>query len=487
MGDLKGAHVFSSGALEMMLDRAMGKTLGQADVAGIIKQGRFNKGVAGLVVETSILGYPQDSDRRADLIVDGVPTELKTTGILRRKTPAPPHFEAKEPMSITAVQPETIIDEEFESSAMLEKCEHLLMVYYEFLHKVKESSEYADFPLKGYEFRNLNGDDYRAVQADWTLVRDFIRHSHIACPENPQSLWPLLSSELNRHKLSVLDTSPKWPNRPRFRFKRAFVTSFVMDYFGGGLEHVEHGLGILSDLDVRCGLIAERFRFMAAHEILAEVGIPMPRSPKQVCEVAVTAMFGGRSGKMSRIEDFRRLSVTGHCVVLNPRGRRTEDFKLNDPIDFDEICDPSCDWESSAFRAMFSDLQLLVPVFREPYDGAQLPEAVFLGFKRPVLPDRIVDGAARACWDEMRRLVFSGELRDEVEYRSDGTAIVNASGAVRSAPNWPKSHDFEVFLRGSGRDANDKPLCVAGVRMYRQNAWIRGSSIAELLDSTPWL
>lgn len=487
MGGLDGAHVFSSGAIQTMLDCAMGKTLGEADVAGIIKRGRFNKGVAGLVVETSILGYPQDSDRRADLIVDGVPTELKTTGIIRKNTPAPVHFEAKEPMSITAVQPETIIYEEFESSALLEKCEHLLMVYYEFLHKVRESSEYAEFPFRGYEFRDLRGEDYRAVKADWTLVRDFIRDSYRTHPEDPQSVWPKLSSDLNRHKLSVLDTSPKWPNRPRFRFKRAFVTSFVMDYFGGGLERLDDGLGIISDLDLRCGVLAAEFAHMSAREILTRLGVPLPRAAKQVCEVAVTAMFGGRSGKMGRIEDFRRLSVTGHCVVLNPRGRRTEDFKLNDPIDFGEVCDPDCDWESSSFRAMFSDLQLLVPVFREPYARAPLYEAVFLGFKRPVLPDAVVDGAARECWNEMRRLVFSSELRDEVEYRRDGTPVVNASGAVRSAPNWPKSRDFEVFLRGSGRDANDKPLCVAGVRMYRQNAWIRGTTIARILEDTRYL
>lgn len=67
------------------------------------------------------------------LVVDNVETELKTTGIIPSKDAKIP-YEAKEPVSITAVQPETICSEEFEKSAFWEKTAHMLFAYYFYSH-----------------------------------------------------------------------------------------------------------------------------------------------------------------------------------------------------------------------------------------------------------------------------------------------------------------------------------------------------------------
>ena len=56
-----------------------------------------------------------------------------------------------------------------------------------------------------------------------------------------------------------------------------------------------------------------------------------------------------------------------------------------------------------------------------------------------------------------------------------------------TAPNWPKSRDGVLFIRGTGTDANDKPVEVTGVRMYRQNVWIKGKELVEQLSATPYL
>lgn len=50
-----------------------------------------------------------------------------------------------------------------------------------------------------------------------------------------------------------------------------------------------------------------------------------------------------------------------------------------------------------------------------------------------------------------------------------------------TAPNWPKSRDGALFVRGSGSDATDKPVVVNGVRMYRQNLWAKGTVIARMV------
>ena len=50
-----------------------------------------------------------------------------------------------------------------------------------------------------------------------------------------------------------------------------------------------------------------------------------------------------------------------------------------------------------------------------------------------------------------------------------------------TAPNWPKSRDGALFMRGTGADASDKPIVVNGVRMYRQNIWAKGTVIARMV------
>ena len=486
MGGCADGHEVSRDAAEKALRSVMNRTLGEIDRTGVLASPRINKGVAGAIVEQSVFGYPADSARRPDLIVDGTPTELKTTGVVRKKRGGKTVLDAKEPMSITAVQPETIASEEFDRSALLEKCEHLLIVYYEYLHRCACTADYADFPVKGYDFHELSDAERRAIERDWTVVRDFIADAQESC-EVPEDRYPLLSSELNRYRLSVLDTSPKWPNRPRFRFKRAFVGTLVERYFGDRLEVIPDEIGAIGELDARCAEARRLYGGRALGEAAATLGVAGAPT-KQLAEKVCVRMLGGAGGKTGGIECLQRLSVSAHSIVLTPSGRRTEDFKINQQVDFDEICDRTVSFEESQFRASFADDQILVMVWREQEGHAgSLERSVFMGFKRLVFPDAFIDGPVRTCWDRMRSLVQTGTLRDVVSLKSDGSPRIGRSGVAVSAPNWPKASEGDVFLRGTGRDARDKTVTVNGIRMYRQNPWVRGTWMVGALEEIGYL
>ena len=137
--------------LEGKLVDATGKTLGEVDTAHVFDITRTNPkvtGIAGDVVEQSVIGYPANSDQEPDLVIDGVETELKTTGLRRSKKGK--GFEAKEPMSITAVSLETIAGEDFRSSNFWHKLEHMLIVYYLYDSETTvPAAEYANFPIEG--------------------------------------------------------------------------------------------------------------------------------------------------------------------------------------------------------------------------------------------------------------------------------------------------------------------------------------------------
>ena len=134
------------------------------------------------MIEQSVIGYPANSAQEPDLVIDGRETELKTTGLrLSKKTSG---FEAKEPMSITAVSLGSIADEEFETSNFWHKAERMLIVYY--LYDSEETvpaSGYADFPIKGYQLHEFTDDERETLKNDWTLVRSFVRRVRDEFPD----------------------------------------------------------------------------------------------------------------------------------------------------------------------------------------------------------------------------------------------------------------------------------------------------------------
>ena len=248
----------------------MGKTLGQADTKKVFARTITNPkitGIAGDVVEQSILGYPSDRDQRPDLNVDGVLIEVKTTG-LRKSKQDPSKYEAKEPMSITAVSPADIVNEEFSTSHFWAKIAHLLIIYYLYdSDQTVTASEYARFPIKGYDFFQFNKEDRDILEHDWTLVRDFIIELQ-SNYDDYEAEYPRLSYEL-RPKLLYIDTAPKWPNNPRFRIKRSVVTTMWEASRGKHYEQLLQDVDTYSDLDRVCHDVSVRFKGKTVSDILA--------------------------------------------------------------------------------------------------------------------------------------------------------------------------------------------------------------------------
>ena len=122
-----------------ILEQAKGKTLGEVDkshqFARTITSNKIT-GIAGDVVEQSVFGYNRDSNQECDIEIDGVLTELKTTGVRVPKAELKQvvgetgpeyniHLHAKEGISITGVTFEPDIQRDFFTSHFWEKSERL--------------------------------------------------------------------------------------------------------------------------------------------------------------------------------------------------------------------------------------------------------------------------------------------------------------------------------------------------------------------------
>lgn len=479
---MKG-HFFHRNELEQILDNTLNKTLGEVDKNHVFDKTIANPkvtGIAGDVIEQSVLGFPADNLQRPDLNVDGVDTELKTTGIRLSKKESG-KYEAKEPMSITAVSPDKIVLEEFGTSNFWHKLEHMLLVYYHYAsNKTVKAAEYADFYIRGYEFHRFNKADQERLKNDWEIVRDFIVGLQAAY-EQPEGQYPRISSEL-RDKLVYIDTAPKWPNPPRFRLKRQVVTDIVQNHFGDKLEQLPERYDGFKDVDHKCRCITAQDASKTVGQLIQQYGITVKKVSKSINETIIVKMFGGQSKKMNQIELFNRFGIIGKSITMTADGNRTEDTKLFS-IDFEEWTDREIEFEDSRLYDYFANHQFLCMLFEEPSAEAALCENRFVGFKRLSFTEEFVQKEVRKIWDEVRKLIWENRLVETEELDKYGNPRINPkSGTAKTSLNFPKSKDNIVFIRGSGVDASVKTEMVNGIRMYKQFVWIKGSYIVNALN-----
>lgn len=518
-------HIYDKQNLVTRFDAIIGKALEAIDNIGVFEHVQdFNrqKGVVGTIIEQCVLGYPPDSKQEPDLIVvDGaeqIKTELKSTGMVLKSEPKK-HYVAKEPMSITGVGIYDLIQQDsFFTSHFWQKLEHLLIVYYHYdSDRPVSPYEYRQFKIKGYEFHEFNNDDKAALKQDWENVYDLVRrvvyrHSGVHDKEWKEAVkqdYIDVHGEL-RPILNYIDLAPKFP--PRFRLKKPIVSMMIANHFGYALEQLPGRYSVLSDIDKRCEVFTRIYSGKTIRELISELNISLPddKENKAITERIAVAMFGGKAERMSDIDVFAKFGLIGKTVVMTPKGGRTEDMKLFH-VDFNEFTQTEIEdddgnlrefeFEDSELYSYFADHEFLCILYEEPpkeYTKDSMGKRVevkhslfsnkFIGFKRVVLSDAFLNGPVRLFWEDTRKKIFDKTLTDVIQYRKDGSVVlIKSSGEVSSAPNFMKSIQNEVFMRGSGDDSSSKHKTetVNGIKMLPQYVWIKGKTIVdEILNPT---
>lgn len=484
-------EIFTYDKLKKILDETIGKTLGEVDKNHVFDRTKDNPkitGIAGDVIKQSVLGYSANSDNHPDILVDGKKVEVKTTGIrFSKKKGNTELYEAKEPMSITAVSPKQIVKEEFYSSHFWHKLIHLLIIYYLYDSNERvEAKEYANFVLKGYEFHKFNDEDIQILKNDWETVRNFIIKIQKCCPDNPELQYPRISFEL-RDKLMYIDTAPKWPNPPRFRLKRSAVTAMVQSYFNNAqFEELKEHLNSFSEFDQKLHDLTMKYQGKTIAELINIFGISVPdinKLNKAISEQIVVRMFDGKSSKINKIDLFAKVGIIAKTICLSSKGGRTEDTKLF-PIDFSELENTDIEFEDSSIYDYFMNHQVLCIIFEEKNKEQNFKENKFKGFKRISYDYNFINTEVRHTWEDLRILILNKGLRETPELKKDGTKKINPNGLEATSINFPKSCDHVVFVRGGGIDSSVKPYCIQGIHMYRQYIWIKGKYMVDRLKKT---
>ena len=140
-----------------------GKTFKEIDTEGLLKTAnlRQQKGLLGHVVETGFYKYPINNDSNADFEELGV--ELKVTGYVKNQNGS---LRAKERVVLSKINFNQIINETFETSHVLGKCEKMLLIWYEY-DKEKEAK---DFIITDYQLYDMNLDK-QIFENDFEIIK----------------------------------------------------------------------------------------------------------------------------------------------------------------------------------------------------------------------------------------------------------------------------------------------------------------------------
>lgn len=471
-----------------LLCNIIGKTLGEIDVKGVLddavrtRPDKVVRGIAGDIIELSVLGCKRDSRPEPDIWVDNEKTELKTTGLLKTNKDNCSEYQAKEPLTITGVSPDLLKIETFENSRFYHKIEHLLFVFYHYAlsSTARNSDDYRSFPILGHMFWGVKDEHLETLRNDWLLVQNFVRHFDFANEEERHKL---------KNNLLLIDYSS--PHQPRFRFKRSFVSTIVDTFLKKRtLSILPQKITKFSDIDEKCHRFTEQHKGKTLGQLCDELNINI--TGKDACQRLIIKMFESNARSLNQIQDFSEIGLVAKTIILTSEGKRTEDMKMF-KVDFDEWCSPNTVFKENENTAdglfetdysdaysFFAEQSFIFIVFEEPCRGSNIPlhECKFKGFKRFTFTESFINNDVKKTWDEVRRLVINKELIEEDKGRG-------------KAPNFPKSSNNIVFLRGSGTNSLDrkKRLLDWGIdiEMYVQYVWVKGDYIVSRLNTIPYL
>lgn len=503
---------FTKAEVYSILEDAKGRTLGEVDKSNQFARTEKSPkitGIAGDVIEQSVFGYERDSNQECDIEIDGVLTELKTTGVRvpksnlcranGKKGDAYNIFlGAKEGISITGVTFEPTYQTEFSSSHFWQKAEHLLIVFYEYKsYEVVPASDYAHFPIVDYCYNSFSDDERAKLQSDWEIVRDYLRKIYTEFPDVDKRNEQLIGfTHILRPNLLLIELVPGFKRKvsgsyqkPRYRLKQTFVDYIVRGHFDKSRAKNEivlkESFSSFAQLDARCHALAARFKGKTIAQ-LKEI-FDIEADTKDIAARCIVCMFGADCKRLNQISDFVKAGIIAKTITITPKGTWTEDMKLK-RINFEEWADRDIDFEDSDVYGYFCEHSFLCPIFCE-YDDKNHNSTTFEGFKRFAFDEEFMENEVRRTWEDSRNLIHRNELRWEYAYDKQGNIRKNGNGAFIGAPNFPKGSEYKVFFRGGADVSTEKSRteCVNGIQMLPQFFWLKGSYIARKLQEIPYL
>lgn len=242
----------------------------------------------------------------------------------------------------------------------------------------------------------------------------------------------------------------------------------------------------MDDLVAKCSSLSDKYSMKTIGELARSFGFKddLFIFSKSAIRDVISTMIGDSIKQAEENTDKRIILKT---IGTTKEGNKKFDNKLF-MVDFNDLLNKEQQFKHSQFYHYFKNTIFIYAMYEFPDKKVyNQGNCRFLGFKIIEFDDLFINSQVKKVWDAMRDTVFSGHLKDVPALDKYGDPIINPSGTIRSAPNFPKSSDGIVFIRGGGIDSSIKPITISDVNMYQQFVWLRGDYVLKRLLSEVFL
>lgn len=435
-------YEYSPESVESILSYAqglMGKTLAEAVKDFSEVENNSNRGSLGTMVQNLYFGLQSDGKSEPDFAEAGL--ELKTTGVTRHSTQ---EFVAKERLVLMMIDFETIVDEQWETSALLKKCRLILLLAY--LYEKDTSIFNRRFVLGPY-LLDLMAEDFPSLKSDWEAIRDKVAQGKAhelsegdtfllgACRKGPGGPTEKLRSQ----PLSATKAKAR-----AFSFKQSFLRQLLPSL--AAKEPLLASIDVIRDVPKQA---FDRLRGQSVEDISSHFSY-FKSSPSQKGfhrQLAERMLVEGGSS----VAELKKVGIEMKTIRLRNAGTPREAMSFPGFKFLDIIHE---DWEESSFFRKIESKFLMVVYKPDKHGVERLEKAAYWNMP---YSDR---EEARRVWEETK-------ARVQVDAKS-----------------LPKSAESTVaHVRPKGRNGRDRIPTPQGDMQLKQCFWLNAAYVAKILQA----
>lgn len=388
------------------------------------------KGGMGTLIEERYFGYKANSDDRPDFPEAGV--ELKATcfDVLKdgRKS-------AGERLVLTMIPYDRPVSLDYDSSHLKTKLSNILLIYY----GRDRSIDKYDQRIERAVMVRLPEEDMKIIRADYEKIISYIQDGRAdelsegmttylgACTKGATEATMWVDQYYEYFNTDTGEIERRRAKRRAFSLKRSYMDYVLHTYVLGAPrigESIVQGDDESIDFESYVTALIERHYGETDRQIAEQYDLEYTGNKAQWTTL-VYRMLGIKSNSA---EEFVKAGINVRACRVNKRGHIEQAMSFP-PFEFKQLINE--DWETSSFRARLETNRFFFVVFREDHEGEwRLDRCLFWA-----MPANEIEGPAKACWDETRKVIREGvELNP---YR-------DASGKLKVTNNLPGMADNPI-------------------------------------------
>lgn len=352
-------------------DNIKGKTFYEIDSENLLKNNKNlkrRKGVLGQVVETGFYKYPINNDPHADF--DEIGVELKVSGYKISKTGK---ISAKERISLSKIDYNSIVNEEFNYSKLISKNSKILIIWYLY----EKGKDIGDFKITDYQLYEMKNDK-EVFKNDFNIIKNKVLEGK--AHELSEGDTSYLGACTKAAKSTDRTTQPfsDIPAKPRaYSLKNSYLTGILRNF-----KSSHNATNSNNFLSIEEYIYSKMRPFIGKNQIqiLEELTGKTYENkvPKNINKMITDKMIGKDSELPNKSDLFTKTSfiIKNMPIKINGKPKERMAFRTISLSEFDE------DWEDSDWKAYFEETTLLTILWQEPNNNSKNGERILKGVKK---------------------------------------------------------------------------------------------------------